>query len=52
MVKKRKKLKGTAQKIIKPFSPSEPEKAQIDIQGAENLYREMKWWMTRVKKFD
>jgi hypothetical protein len=42
MVKKRKKLKGTVQKIIKPFSPSEPEKAQIDIQGAENLYREIR----------
>jgi predicted DNA-binding antitoxin AbrB/MazE fold protein len=42
MVTKRKKLKGTVQKIIKPLSPSEPEKAQIDIQGAENLYREIR----------
>jgi predicted DNA-binding antitoxin AbrB/MazE fold protein len=42
MVKKRKKLKGTVQKIIKPLSPTEPEKAQIDIQGAENLYREIR----------
>jgi predicted DNA-binding antitoxin AbrB/MazE fold protein len=42
MVKKRKKLKGTVQKIIQPLSPSEPEKAQIDIQGAENLYREIR----------
>ena len=42
MVKRRKKLKGTVQKIIKPLSPSEPEKAQIDIQGADNLYREIR----------
>jgi predicted DNA-binding antitoxin AbrB/MazE fold protein len=42
MVKKRKKLKGTVQKIIQPLSPSEPEKAQIDIQGAENLYQEIR----------
>jgi len=42
MVTKRKKLKGTVQKIIKPLSPSEPARAQIDIQGAENLYREIR----------
>ena len=42
MVTKRKKLKGTVQKIIKPLSPSEPERAQIDILGAENLYREIR----------
>jgi hypothetical protein len=41
MAKKRKKLKGTVQKIIKPLRPSEPEKAQIDIQGADDLYREI-----------
>lgn len=42
MGKKRKKLKGTVQKIIKPLSPSAPEKAQIDIKGAEDLYREIR----------
>ena len=42
MAKKRKKLKGTVQKIIKPLRPSEPEKAQIDIQGADDLYREIR----------
>lgn len=42
IVKKRKKLKGTVQKVIKPLSPSEPEKAQIDIQGADDLYREIR----------
>jgi len=43
MVKKRKKLQGTVQKIIKPISPKQPEKAQIDIQGAEDLYRELRF---------
>ena len=42
MTKKRKKLRGTVQKIIKPFNPSEPEKAQIDIHGADDLYREIR----------
>jgi hypothetical protein len=42
MGKKRKKLRGTVQKIIKPVSPSEPEKAQIDIHGADDLYREIR----------
>jgi hypothetical protein len=42
MGKKRKKLQGTVQKIIKPLSPNQPEKAQIDIQGADDLYREIR----------
>lgn len=42
MGRKRKKLQGTVQKIIKPAVPSEPEKAQIDIQGADDLYREIR----------
>jgi hypothetical protein len=33
MGKKRKKLKGTVQKIIQPLSPSEPEKAQIESKA-------------------
>ena len=33
-------LPGTVEKIIKPVVPSEPEKAQINIEGAEDLYRE------------
>jgi hypothetical protein len=28
--------------IIKPIVPSEPEKAQIDIEGADDLYREIR----------
>lgn len=39
---KRKKLRGTVQKIIKPISPSEPEKAQINIEEADDLYREIR----------
>ena len=42
MGKKRKKLHGTVQKIIKPVSPNQPEKAQIDIHGADDLYREIR----------
>ena len=42
MGKKRKKLHGTVSKIIKPIVPSEPEKAQVDIEGADDLYREIR----------
>ena len=35
-------LPGTVQKIIKPIDPREPEKAQIDIEAAEHLYREIR----------
>ena len=42
MTKKRMKLRGTVQKVIKPASPSQPEKAQIDIHEADDLYREIR----------
>jgi hypothetical protein len=42
MTKKRMKLRGTVQKVIKPAVPSQPEKAQIDIQEADDLYREIR----------
>ena len=42
MSRKRKKLRGTVQKVIKPVIPSEPEKAQIDIAGGDDLYREIR----------
>ena len=42
MGKKRKKLRGTVDKIIKPLSPREPEKAQITIAEGEDLYREVR----------
>ena len=41
MGKKRKKMRGTVEKIIKPISPMEPEKAQITIPEADDLYREI-----------
>ena len=35
-------LPGTVEKIIKPIDPREPDKAQIDIEAAEDLYREIR----------
>ena len=35
-------LPGTVEKIIKHAEPSEPEKAQIAIEGADDLYREIR----------
>jgi len=35
-------LPGTVEKIIKPSEPNEPEKAQINIEGADDLYREIR----------
>jgi hypothetical protein len=42
MGKKRKKMRGTVEKIIKPVIPMEPEKAQITIPDADDLYREVR----------
>lgn len=42
MSKKRKRLQGTVQKIIKPRFSSEPEKAEIEIEQADHLYREIR----------
>ena len=42
MAKRRKKLTGTVKKIIKPYSPDEPEKAEVDIHEADPLYREIR----------
>jgi hypothetical protein len=41
-MKKRKKLRGTVQKLIKPVLPAQPEKAQINIEEADELYREIR----------
>jgi hypothetical protein len=35
-------LPGKVEKIIPPFRPTEPEKAQIAVEGAEELYREIR----------
>ena len=42
MTKKRRKLHGTVQKVIKPAFPHEKEKAEIGIQEADELYREIR----------
>jgi uncharacterized cupredoxin-like copper-binding protein len=35
-------LNGTVEKIIKPAHPHETEKAQISVEGADHLYRELR----------
>jgi hypothetical protein len=35
-------LPGTVEKIIRPVDPREPEKAQIAVDGADDLYREIR----------
>jgi hypothetical protein len=35
-------LPGTVERIIPSVHPSEPEKAQIGIEGADDLYREIR----------
>jgi hypothetical protein len=43
MVKKRrKKLRATVEKIIKPIAPGVPEKVQIAVEEADHLYREIR----------
>lgn len=42
MGKKTKRLQGTVQKIIQPRFPNEPEKAEIEIEQADHLYREIR----------
>ena len=40
--RKRKKLRGTVQKVLKPIVPGEPEKAEISVEEADDLYREIR----------
>ena len=35
-------LPGTVEKIIPPVLPDEPEKAQISVEGADHLYKEVR----------
>jgi hypothetical protein len=35
-------LPATVEKVIKPAFPNEPEKAQISVEGADHLYRELR----------
>jgi hypothetical protein len=36
------KKPGTVRKVIKPIVPSEPEKAEIEVHGADDLYKEIR----------
>jgi len=40
--RKRKKLQGTVQKVLKQIGQSEPEKAEIRLEEADDLYREIR----------
>jgi hypothetical protein len=42
LAKKHKKLHGSVKKVIKSVNPSEPDKAEIDIHEADDLYREIR----------
>lgn len=33
---------GSVKKIIKPVVPGQPEKAEITVQGADDLYKELR----------
>jgi hypothetical protein len=35
-------MPATVEKIIKPAFPSQPERAQIAVHGADQLYRELR----------
>src|SRR5262245_47340444 len=35
-------LPGKVEKIIPPINPDEPAKAQINVEGADHLYREIR----------
>ena len=35
-------LPGVVEKVIQPIHPQQPEKAQIEIEGADHLYRELR----------
>jgi uncharacterized protein YfaS (alpha-2-macroglobulin family) len=35
-------MPGTVEKIIKPPHPNAPEKAQIAVEGADHLYKELR----------
>ena len=37
-----KTMPGIVEKIITPLIPNEPEKAQIALEGADHLYREIR----------
>jgi hypothetical protein len=42
MKKTRKKLRGIVTRILRPFYDPDAEKAQVEIEGADDLYREIR----------
>ena len=40
--KKRKKLRGRVNKVLKPIFPNDTEKAEISVEEADDLYREIR----------
>lgn len=42
MAKKKRKLRATVEKVIKAAVPTQPDKAQINIEEADDLYREIR----------
>lgn len=40
--RKRRKMRGTVQQVLKPIDPHEVEKAEIGIDEADELYREIR----------
>ena len=40
--KSKARKRGVVEKIIKPPHPSVPEKAQIAVEGADDLYKELR----------
>jgi hypothetical protein len=42
MSRKQKKMVGTVKKVIKPMIPGAPEKAEITVHEAEDLYKEIR----------
>jgi hypothetical protein len=40
--KKSLKLRGNVQRIIEPILPNQPEKAEIQVEEADDLYRELR----------
>ena len=43
-------LSGTVEKVIKPIVRGEPEKVQIAVEGADDLYREIRIENTLTKE--
>lgn len=43
-------LPAVVEKVIKPNVPGEPEKAQIAVEGADHLYRELRIENTLVNE--